>query len=635
MIIPVYISERIFIPRIPTLTNCLDEIRKKFTYANPEFVKRKILKKWTGNIDRSLNLWLHIDHPVLGESLAIPRGGIKKLKLILAKYNHQPSFIDERLSLQPITHLYNDIELREDQKRLAKAMFTTQNCLIRSPTASGKCLHPDTPVLLYSGKIVKASQITNGDLLMGPDSTPRQVSNCHCGYGPLYKVIPIKGDPWICNQDHILTLIHTQTNQIIDISLQDYINSNKTFKHEHKLFKIIPFQMKQLIQQDGFKIQKIDPGQYVGWTLDKDGRFLLGDFTVTHNTETSLKVVEWILKDAGPVLIIVWETDLMNEWIDRAAQRFGIRKSEIGILGGGKTKRVMPITVGMQQTLRKCIRKYSHQFGGVIADEVQRFAATTFRDVIDVMPAKYRIGISADETRKDKNEFFIYDIFGEVADEIAKSSLIDNGSIHDVIIRLIPTGYNLTVFSKSEDQYMEWAQIDSESRDFNKLLDDLCEDENRNLLAWEFMKPAVELGHSLLLVTHRVNHAIWWDTFLRSQGVKCGLMLGGTEYREEFKTTKNGLRNGTLQAGVGTLQKIGQGLDIPRWDRGYILTPAAGNKQQFEQIVGRLRRTHPDKKDAICYYMYDELIYGYHKKAIKKNYQHVFIYDNGEFLPVS
>lgn len=490
MIIPAIIRERIFIPRIPSINETLEEIRQAFTYANPEYIKRKRLKKWTGNMSRRLEIWRHVSHPQLGDCLSIPRGGMNKVRDILDRSGHRLSITDQRLSLEPITHLYNDITLRPDQTKLARAMLDTQNCLIRSPTASGK-------------------------------------------------------------------------------------------------------------------------------------------------TEVALKLIEWILKDAGPVLVIVWESDLMEEWMDRASKRFGLRVSDIGTLGGGKKKRVAPITVGMQQTLRKCGRQYANRFGGIIADEVQRFAAGTYQEVIDIFPAKYRIGISADETRRDGMEFLIYDMFGQVAEEIARTKLIDEGKIHDVIIRLIPTEYNYQIYNKLDGCWVDWVDCSSEMKDFNRLLDDMCYDEDRNELAWQFMEPSVKLKHSLLVMTHRVEHAIWWDSFLRSKGVKCGLLLGGQEYKEEFRNTKRGLRDGTLQAGIGTIAKIGQALDIPRWDRGYILTPTAGNRQQFEQIIGRLRRRHEDKTEAICYYMWDHLVYPAHKNQIKKNYPHTYVWVDNQFLPVS
>ena len=41
---------------------------------------------------------------------------------------------------------------------------------------------------------------------MGDDSTPRKVLSTNVGYGRLKKIVPKKGNPWICNDEHILTL---------------------------------------------------------------------------------------------------------------------------------------------------------------------------------------------------------------------------------------------------------------------------------------------------------------------------------------------------------------------------------------------------------------------------------------------
>ena len=80
--------------------------------------------------------------------------------------------------------------------------------LVMGETGSGKCLGKDTPVMLVSGEIVPVQDIKEGDLLMGDDSTPRKVLSTTQGYGRLYKIIPFKGEPWICNDVHVMTLCY-------------------------------------------------------------------------------------------------------------------------------------------------------------------------------------------------------------------------------------------------------------------------------------------------------------------------------------------------------------------------------------------------------------------------------------------
>ncbi len=85
-------------------------------------------------------------------------------------------------------------------------------------------------------------------------------------------------------------------------------------------------------------------------------------------------------------------------------------------MGEASSEDVQPITIAIQKTLAAHgvddeLRSF---FGAVICDEVQLFGAKTFYEVIDPWPAKYRIGVSADERRKDRKEFLIHHQFGEV-----------------------------------------------------------------------------------------------------------------------------------------------------------------------------------------------------------------------------
>lgn len=70
------------------------------------------------------------------------------------------------------------------------------------------CLDPEQDVLMFDGTIKKVKAVQTGDLLMGPDGNARRIMSTSTGFGPLYKIIPIKGSgkPWICNDAHIMTL---------------------------------------------------------------------------------------------------------------------------------------------------------------------------------------------------------------------------------------------------------------------------------------------------------------------------------------------------------------------------------------------------------------------------------------------
>lgn len=103
-------------------------------------------------------------------------------------------------------------------------------------TGFGKCLAPETQVLLFDGTTRRADVVAVGDMLMGPDSTPRRVLGTTTGRGQMLRIVPTKGEPWVCNDVHVLTLVHSVTGKIIDIALDEYVRKQKTFKHVHKLF---------------------------------------------------------------------------------------------------------------------------------------------------------------------------------------------------------------------------------------------------------------------------------------------------------------------------------------------------------------------------------------------------------------
>lgn len=137
-------------------------------------------------------------------------------------------------------------------------------------------------VLLANGQKVKVESIKQGDELLGSDGKPRTVLAVHNGVDDLYKVVPVKGEPFIVNSSHILSLV--QTNQssnpkfpsemsggrIVDVSINEWINWSKWKKHIHKLYRSEAIET--FPYNDGSSLT-IDP-YFLG--------VLLGDGDITH-----------------------------------------------------------------------------------------------------------------------------------------------------------------------------------------------------------------------------------------------------------------------------------------------------------------------------------------------------------------
>ena len=70
------------------------------------------------------------------------------------------------------------------------------------------CLEPNTDVMMFDGTTKKAKDIKIGDVLMGDDSTSRNVLELFEGEQSMYEIVPERGDSYIVNEDHVLTLVY-------------------------------------------------------------------------------------------------------------------------------------------------------------------------------------------------------------------------------------------------------------------------------------------------------------------------------------------------------------------------------------------------------------------------------------------
>lgn len=144
----------------------------------------------------------------------------------------------------------------------------------------GKCLDPETPIRMYDGSIKKIKHIVVGDKVMGPDSNLRTVLELHSGEDEMFKIKQSRGDDYIVNSRHTLTLFHNYVCKVVDIDIQELLK----IEDYQNTFKGLQFARGLSIQKSHIKIEPIGRGKYVGFTCDGDHRFLLGDGTVTHNS---------------------------------------------------------------------------------------------------------------------------------------------------------------------------------------------------------------------------------------------------------------------------------------------------------------------------------------------------------------
>jgi phage/plasmid-associated DNA primase len=181
------------------------------------------------------------------------------------------------------------------------------------------CHAIDQGIMMADGTIKKVQDIKVGDQLMGDDLNPRNVYELIRGKGQMYKICS-EENQFIVNDEHILTLIfkpnkhngvsryylttpYTSTckimdvdkssgyidenleyltdNDIIDISVNNLLNSNIDLSY-FKLFKKNMDGTNRILNS----LEIIKDGSdddYYGFQVDGNNRYLMDDFTVTHN----------------------------------------------------------------------------------------------------------------------------------------------------------------------------------------------------------------------------------------------------------------------------------------------------------------------------------------------------------------
>jgi len=195
---------------------------------------------------------------------------------------------------------------------------------------SGKCLGIDTPIIMYDGTVKKVQDVEIGDLVMGPDSNPRTVLSLGRGREKMYRIIPENGSNFECNASHILSL-KNEREEIINISVLKYLElkNKKDFKLWRPEKVTFPNGSEvHPVTSSEFIIESLEEDNYYGFTLDGDHLFLLGDFTVSHNTITAVaRVIQYLLENPGAQAVVgaqnwpLLQRTAYDEW----RKRFSIR----------------------------------------------------------------------------------------------------------------------------------------------------------------------------------------------------------------------------------------------------------------------------------------------------------------------
>jgi len=716
--------------------NVREELRDEMSYEINGFQFMSIGNSWDGR------------YKLLKRDGEFPIGLYKIAENTFRKYGVKYTIVDNREDPagKPLPMREGTYFIPRDYQVAAKdAAIKAGGGIIQAATG---CHALGQKVIMFDGSLRAVEDVLVGDTLMGPDSTSRTVLELCRGRDQMIKVIPTKGNSFIINKGHILSLQKTGSDEIIDIKFSEYEDRNKTFKARHKLFRagvsfdekdliiepylaglvfgdrymldictedvveyfysaqkipedyktsshsqrmkflagmidskgtpnyngyVLDFKNKMLAEdvafiarslgfaayinesryyrlsisgdcylipsnlhsvpnrvqnksvlKVGFTYEELGEDDYYGFRLDGDHRYLLDDFTVTHNSGKTLLISMILGHYNCKTVIYVIGTDLLYQMKNTIEEAYGI---EVGVVGDGHCdiKQVTVATVWSaaaafnqkvkyidsnskvdnarkNKKLDKArVRKMVNDAELIVIDECQFSASATISFLSrQSKAARYRFSLSGTPWRDTGDDILIEAVGGPKFFKIDATSLIEKGWLVRPTIHFVPVSKKFYPDTKYPQVYNQYI-VDNPER--NKKIIDAA-------------KKLIEKKRKILILVLKRNHGKNLLKMLEEEGIRASSLDGNNKTKDRLKAIAD-MKEGNIDVLVAS-KIFDQGVDIPELD-ALILAGSGKSTGRALQRIGRVIRTGPeDKTSAVVVDFYDDC--KYLKKHSKSRY---------------
>lgn len=298
-----------------------------------------------------------------------------------------------------------------------------------------------------------------------------------------------------------------------------------------------------------------------------DDNAVINAFVSWGKTFTALAIAG---KLGQKTLIVTHTVALRTQWEQEIKKVYGIKP---GVIGSGLFETDPIIVVGNVQTLYKHRDKIGKMFGTVIVDECHHIPANTFNRLVDASYARYKIGLSGTVERKDGRHIMLHDYFG--------------------LPRYTPPRENYMIpkvdVIQSDIRFMDGANVPWALR-----VNDLVQQESYGQLVSVLAAAYRKMGHRILLVSDRVYFLKRIATTL---GDACELITGENSLEERSRKMER-VQRGDVQVLLGTQSIFAEGISLNSLSCLILATPV-NNTPLLTQLIGRVVREYPDKKQPI------------------------------------
>ena len=270
-------------------------------------------------------------------------------------------------------------------------------------------------------------------------------------------------------------------------------------------------------------------------------------------------------------LVVCTTTTIRDMWAGEVKKWFGI---EPGIIGGGKYNLDSPIVISNIQTLRNKANKLTQEFGLVIVDEVHRSPAKTFTDTLNLLKARYKVGLSGTMVRKDGLHCVLQDYFG-TRKFVGRVENTMEPTIHlwDVPVEL------------NANEFIPWA---------NKITQLIANEVYRESVV-NLAKSYAGEGHSVLVVCDRTELLEYGHMETKEASLIITGKVTGGSIRQDIMDCISRREARILWA---TQSIFSEGVSLNELSCVILATPI-NNEPLLKQIIGRIQRQAEGKLEPV------------------------------------
>ena len=301
--------------------------------------------------------------------------------------------------------------------------------------------------------------------------------------------------------------------------------------------------------------------------------------------------------------------ELLNQSYNAAAEF--IDKKLLGKITAGKVQIADGITFATVQTLCKAdLQALRYEWDMIVTDEVHRASmsatkATMFSKVLNNLAAQYKYGLSATLHRADGLIKCTYALVGGVAYTVPDSVV----NTMRVEIQKRDTRVQISRQCLDTDGTLCYA----------KLINYLAENAKRNIQICDDIEDLANRGHSIILLSDRVEHLNVIHYNLQPEYQRDAVVLHGKVKKVDREIALEQMRNKEKRILLATYQLAKEGLDVPCLDRLLLATPVK-DYAIVVQSVGRIARVCDGKGTPVVYDYVDDI--GYLQGMWKKRCTH-------------